>query len=57
VLISVTTEEVLDWIGDGLKAEALSFPRTNGPIAWPRGAMNPLLAVDEPSSSAFPLIQ
>lgn len=57
VLISATTEEVLDWIGDGLKAEALSFPEKNGPIAWPKCTMNPLLAVTEPSSSPFPLIR
>jgi hypothetical protein len=36
VLISATTEEVLDWIGDGLRSRALSFPKRNGPIIWPR---------------------
>ena len=36
VLISATTEEVLEWIGDGLKSQALGFPEKNGPIAWPR---------------------
>jgi hypothetical protein len=36
VLISATTEELLDWIGDGLRSRSLNFPETNGPIAWPR---------------------
>jgi hypothetical protein len=46
VLVSVTTEEMLDWIGDGLKAEALSFSQRNGLIAWPKCPMNPFLVVD-----------
>jgi hypothetical protein len=36
VLIAATTDEVLDWVGEGLKATALSLPAKNGPIAWPR---------------------
>jgi hypothetical protein len=36
VLISATTEEVLEWIGDGLRSQTLSFPDRNGPITWPR---------------------
>jgi hypothetical protein len=44
VLISATTEEVLEWIGDGLRSRVLSFPERNGPIVWPRFA---LLAVQE----------
>jgi len=36
VLISATTEEVLEWIGEGLRCRALSFPDRNGPIVWPR---------------------
>jgi len=36
VLISATTEEMLEWIGDGLRSEALNFPKKNGPIAWPK---------------------
>ena len=35
VLISATTEEVLEWIGNGLRSKALSFPQKNGPIIWP----------------------
>jgi hypothetical protein len=50
VMISATTNEVLDWIGDGLKTKALTFPEKNGPIAWPRCPMNPFLAVGEPST-------
>jgi len=34
VLISATTEEILEWIGDGLRSRVLSFPVRNGPIVW-----------------------
>jgi hypothetical protein len=40
VLISVTTEEVLEWTGDGLRSRVLSFPERNGPIVWPRFALS-----------------
>jgi hypothetical protein len=36
VLISATTEEILEWIGDGLRSQALAFPTASGPIRWPR---------------------
>ena len=36
VLISATTEEMLEWIGDGLRSQAVAFPEKNGPIAWPK---------------------
>jgi hypothetical protein len=36
VLIAATTEEVLEWIGNGLKSRDLNFPEKNGPILWPR---------------------
>jgi hypothetical protein len=36
VLISATTEEVLEWIGEGLRSQHLSFPERNGSIVWPR---------------------
>jgi hypothetical protein len=39
VLISVTTEEVLEWIGAGLGSKALAFPQKNGPIVWPQCAL------------------
>ena len=40
VLISATTEEVLEWIGEGLCSRVLSFPERNGPIVWPRFALS-----------------
>jgi hypothetical protein len=43
VLVSATTEELLDWIGDGLRSQALSFPEKNGPIAWPRFSLDQVL--------------
>jgi hypothetical protein len=35
-LISATTEEMLEWIGQGLSSGALTFPNNDGPIMWPR---------------------
>jgi hypothetical protein len=40
VLIAATTEELLEWIGDGLRSRNLSFPERNGPIVWPRFALS-----------------
>ena len=36
VLISATTEEVLEWIGNSLKSHVLSLPEKNGPVRWPQ---------------------
>jgi hypothetical protein len=36
VLISATTEEMLEWIGQGLLSKSLVFPRASGPVRWPR---------------------
>jgi hypothetical protein len=36
VLISATTEEVLEWIGEGLRSKMLAFPDSNSPIRWSR---------------------
>jgi len=46
VLISATTEEVLAWIGDGLRREALSFPKKNGPIIWPNRSLQQVLSAE-----------
>jgi hypothetical protein len=43
VLISVTTEEMLEWIGDGLRSGAVAFPSEKGPVAWPRWPIADLL--------------
>ena len=39
-LISATTEEMLEWIGGGVRSHFLSFPGRNGPIVWPRFALS-----------------
>jgi hypothetical protein len=48
VLISATTEEMLEWIGKGLLSSALVFPTASGPIRWPRfplpDALRPVIA-------------
>jgi hypothetical protein len=45
VLTSATTEEMLEWIGDGLRSRVLAFPEGNGTVIWPRysveEALNP----------------
>jgi len=34
VVISATTEEMLEWIGEGLHSQAVVFPVSSGPILW-----------------------
>ena len=36
VLITATTEEMLEWIGHGLRSQVLAFPDSNSLIRWPR---------------------
>lgn len=36
VLILAGTDEVLGWIGEGLRSQALVFPVARGPICWPQ---------------------
>lgn len=43
VLISATTEEMLEWIGEGLQTGALAFPRETGTVQWPRWSIPELL--------------
>jgi hypothetical protein len=43
VVISATTEEVLEWVGEGLRAGSLSFPEAVGPIIWPHYALSSAL--------------
>jgi hypothetical protein len=43
VLISATTEEILDWMNEGLRKHNLVFPEANGPILWPQFPLRGLL--------------
>lgn len=43
VVVSATTEEMLRWIGDGLRSGSLNFPRETGPIIWPRCLLEEVL--------------
>ena len=52
VLISVTTEEVLERLGEGLRSRVLSFPERNGPIVWPHFALSASL-FPAPSKAAL----
>lgn len=44
VLVSATTEEMLEWIGEGLRSCALSFPEKAGPILWPQVSITQALS-------------
>lgn len=46
VLISATTDEMLEWIGDGLRSRILGFPDSNSPIRWPRIPIDALFVRD-----------
>ncbi len=54
VLIAASTEEVLGWIGEGLRSRTLSFPLKNGPITWPRFSFGQVL---RPTADHEALIQ
>jgi hypothetical protein len=43
VLVSATTEEMLEWIGEGLRSSGLTFPVTSGPILWPQVSIGQVL--------------
>src|SRR5579859_2278255 len=43
VLISATTEEVLEWIGEGLRLGAMVFPGETVAVGWPRPSIAELL--------------
>jgi hypothetical protein len=42
VLITATTEEMLEWIGRGLRSQMLAFPESNSPIRWPQSSVDTL---------------
>ena len=46
VLISATTEEMLEWIGQGLRSHVLAVPDTNSAIRWPRYPIQSLFGHD-----------
>lgn len=45
-VISATCEELLEWMGDGVGREELSFPEANGPIRWFNGTLVEALQPD-----------
>ena len=53
VLVRATTEEMLAWIGEGLRSGKLSFPEENGPIAWPRYSLMHVLQSVPASGQIF----
>lgn len=50
VLISATTEEMLAWIGQGLRSHMLAVPDTNSAIRWPRYPVQSLSSGRRPHS-------
>lgn len=47
VKITVTRDEILDWIGKGVKNGSLPFPEKNGPVRWPAYGLDTLLSRPE----------
>ena len=43
VLVSATTEEVLGWIGEGLRNKELIFPHVNGSVSWRQFSLKEML--------------
>jgi hypothetical protein len=54
VLILATNEEMLEWIGQGLRSHMLAVPDTNSPIRWPRYPIHAWFA-REPDGTAADL--
>ena len=52
VLVSATTEEVLEWIGEGLRSGSVAFPSETGAVVWPRLSIAKLLDVASVSIQA-----
>ena len=42
-VISATTEDMLEWIGEGLRSQVLAFPTTTGAIRWQQFSFPDLL--------------
>jgi hypothetical protein len=49
-LVSATTDEMLEWIGEGVRHRALTLPDNQGPIVWPRYLLMALPAKPEVDS-------
>jgi hypothetical protein len=43
VMITASTEEILDWLKAGIERGELAFPKENGPISWPCTALREVL--------------
>ena len=43
VMITASTEEILDWIKAGVERGELAFPAENGPISWPCTSLREVL--------------
>ena len=39
VMITASTDELLEWLEDGVRGGELIFPEKNGPILWPRTSL------------------
>ena len=48
-LVRGSQEQFLSWLGNGVRAGALKFPPANGPVVWPKLALETFL-----QSSRFP---
>jgi hypothetical protein len=46
VRIHTTREEMLEWIGSGVKSGVLTFPDSNGPITWPNRCISDMLVAN-----------
>jgi hypothetical protein len=47
VLVTATTDELLEWIGNGLRSKTLMFPQKNGPITWTSRSCQKMMSVEQ----------
>lgn len=52
VQLLVTEDEVLEWVGVGLRTGALRFPEINGPILWQPRSLTDLLSAESRGASS-----
>jgi hypothetical protein len=44
-VVTTIREELLGWIGQGVRSKMLPFPTENGPVIWPKYGLRDILSI------------
>jgi len=59
IVVKTTRDEMLAWIGEGVRTKALPFPEYDGPIFWPqyglKDIVSPVVLDEEETGGSFEL--